>query len=63
VERGLDAAGRADLRARLVSWAAAGRAALVATHDLGADHFTRAVRLDAGRLVDAGSFAEVARRV
>ncbi len=62
VERGLDAAGRADLRARLAAWGAAGRAALVATHELGADPFTRAIRLDAGRLVDAGPFAEVTRR-
>lgn len=62
VERGLDAGARAELRQRLASWRAPDRAALVATHDLDAAGapFTRAIALDAGRVVADGPFAQVA---
>jgi ABC-2 type transport system ATP-binding protein len=64
MERGLDVGARELLRARLAAWASAERGALVVTHDLDeAAPYTRAVCLDAGRVVDAGPFADVARRL
>lgn len=64
VERGLDPAGRHVLAEILAERRAGGGATLVATHDTAhPERFTRALLLDAGRLVHDGEPAEAFARL